>query len=111
MIKKKAPTKKAPPKKKTAKTAPKKKIAKTAPKASKQPEPNVTILKTSRCQSLSGKSTLTFNVGLDEQGGVCLRVTSNSGGGFFSREAVPLSRIDDVLSKVPDGQSITSFSL
>lgn len=69
---------------------------------------DVHIIKTSTCPTLSGKSTLTYDIGGDPQGNLLFRVTANSGGGYFNQEWVPLADIQKVIEKAP---FISSFSL
>ena len=69
----------------------------------------VRILKRSSCPSLSGKSSLVYEVGLDEKSqAVQLRVVANSGGGTWSNEWQKLDAIRAVLDKVPDGKPVTA---
>jgi len=44
-------------------------------------EPEMKVLKTATCKTLSGKSTLTYQIGLSPQSVVHLRIDKNSGGG------------------------------
>ena len=62
-------------------------------------ESDLKVLKTSTCKSLSGKSTLTYQIGLAPDSVVHLRISKNSGGGFFSDEWVSL---DDILRALKD---------
>lgn len=71
-------------------------------------EPKVRILKTGTCPTLSGKSTLTYHVGGDADSIIQIRVHANSGGGYFNREWIPLSAIQETLKKQP---RVTSFAL
>jgi len=66
------------------------------------------IIKKGKCQSLTGKSTLTYEVGRDEDG-AHIRITSNTGGGFYSGEWVAVSSIEAALARTPE--SINSFTL
>ena len=50
-------------------------------------------LKTVECQSLSGRSTITYELGCNEKKDTHLRLTGNSGGGKFSNEWVPVTEI------------------
>lgn len=70
--------------------------------------PEIRIIKTSTCPTLSGKSTLTYDIGSNPQGNILFRVTANSGGGYFNQEWVPLADIQKVIEKAP---FISSFSL
>ncbi len=61
--------------------------AKTPANKSKQ-APSIKPLRTATCPTLSGKATLTYDVGQDASKGIHFRVTANDGGGFFSSEYV-----------------------
>lgn len=91
------------------KSSPKKKPAKSTDTA-KVEEPSLKIIQTSKCQTISGKSTLTYNVGVDDEGQIAVRVFSNSGGGFFSNEWVLIDDITTLLGDVT-GEHITSINL
>ena len=56
------------------------------------------IIKTSTCKSSSGQSTLTYHIGKDESG-IHFRIDANSESGFFSKEWVSLSAIQEAISK------------
>ena len=73
------------------------------------PESNIRILKIGTCESVSRKSTLTYHVGCMVDGEVHLRIYANTAAGFFSQEWLPLTSIDQVLSKA--GGHFTSFAL
>lgn len=66
------------------------------------------IIKKGKCPSLTGKSMLTYEVGRDEDG-AHLRITSNTGGGFYSGEWIAVSDIEAALAKTPE--AITSLTL
>ncbi|MEW6119225.1 MAG: hypothetical protein AB1593_03955 [Pseudomonadota bacterium] len=73
------------------------------------PEPNIRILKTGTCHSLTGKSTLTYHIGCNDKSELLIRIHANSNKGYFSREWVAISTIQKkVLDK---STSITSHSL
>jgi hypothetical protein len=57
------------------------------------------VLKTATCKTLSGKSTLTYQIGCDTDSIIHLRIAGNDGGGFFSDEWLAL---DDVLRVLKD---------
>lgn len=69
------------------------------------------ILSTAKCQTLSEKSTLTYNIAVDDKGVIFLRVNSNTGGGFFSKEWVSLNHITSVLEEIPEDHPISSIHL
>jgi hypothetical protein len=61
--------------------------------------PDMRVLKTSSCKTLSGKSTLTYQLGATPDSTIHLRITKNSGGGFFSDEWVKYEDIQAVLKE------------
>ena len=71
-------------------------------------KPEVRILKTGTCPTLSSKSTLTYHVGSDADSAIQIRVHANSGGGYFNLEWIPLANILEILKKQP---RITAFAL
>ena len=89
------------------KKAPPKKTAKTT---TKTVEPSLKIIQTSKCQTISNKSTLTYNIGVDDEDNIFIRIASNTGGGYFSKEWISLDHITSVLSDVT-GEHITSINL
>jgi len=70
---------------------------------------NIRIIKINSCKSLSGKSTLEYQIGYHGDSDVYVRVVKNSGGGWFSKEWIAIQKIITVLesSKYP----LTSFTL
>lgn len=75
------------------------------------PEPVTRIVKTATCLSLSGKSQLGYQVSVDSEGEIYIRVSSNSGGGYWNPDLVPISSIQQILAKVPSDKPMTSFLL
>ena len=81
--------------------------------------PEIRILKAASCPSLSGKSTLSYQVGYGGNGAnasttepvIQLRVYANSGGGFFNKDWIALSTIQQLFEKCPSSKPITSFVL
>jgi hypothetical protein len=63
--------------------------------------PQVRVLKSAQCKSLSGRSTIGYEVGATGDGQIVLRVTSNSGHGCFGRDWVPLRELQRELAKAP----------
>lgn len=72
------------------------------------PEMPIRILKISTCITLSGRSTLTFQVGCNAESEVYVRVTQNSGGGQFNADWIPLSVIEKLLLAHPNDKPMTS---
>lgn len=73
-----------------------------------EPESNDTpaIAITKTCPSLSGTSTLTYEVSTTEQD-TCYRVVGNSAAGLFCKDWIPLSQITPLLTN----STITSGTL
>ena len=78
----------------------------------KTPEnnPEMRILKTATCKTLSAKSTLTYQLG-SEDDEIYVRITKNTGAGFFNDEWVSLIDIRSVLDEQLEGTPVTSFML
>jgi hypothetical protein len=61
--------------------------------------PDMRILKTTTTKTITGKSTLTYQIGCLPDSTIHLRITKNSGGGFFSDEWVKYEDIQAVLKE------------
>jgi hypothetical protein len=77
-----------------------------APDSSDQP--SLRILKKAQCPTISGKSDLTYNLGCAPNGSIHLRVTENSGGGFFNTDWIALA---DILRLLKPNAPITAVQL
>ena len=73
--------------------------------------PDMKVLKTATCKTLSGKSTLTYQIGCTADSTIHLRIAKNSGGGFFSDEWVSLDDILRVLNDRPRESPVMSHFL
>ena len=73
--------------------------------------PDMRVLKTATCKSVTGKSTLTYQIGSLPDATIHMRITKNPGAGFFNDEWIALQDIQEVLEKSPEGQPLTSFLL
>ena len=71
----------------------------------------IKILKNDTCTSISGKSTLKYQIGADADDAILLRITGSSGGGFFSNEWIAFEKIQDLLDAHPADKPITSIVL
>lgn len=69
------------------------------------------ILKVADCPTLSGKSTLTYHIGITQEGDIKFRVHANTGSGYFSNEWISVTSIQEVLGKLPKRKPITSYVL
>jgi hypothetical protein len=65
-------------------------------------------LKTSECPSLSGKSKLTYKIGLMDDSEICISIVGNSGSGVFNKDWIELEQVHSLLSSQ---EKITSGSL
>jgi hypothetical protein len=74
-------------------------------------KPDMKVLKTSTCKTLSAKSTLTYQIGTQDDESVHVRISKNTGGGFFSDEWISLDDIRAILDEHPEGTPVTSFIL
>ena len=68
----------------------------------------IEIVVTQKTKTISGKSTLTYHLGKDEESNPWLRAWSSSGSGFFSNEYLLIPRIIEILENQNDA-SFTSF--
>lgn len=68
------------------------------------------ILKTGTCASVSGKSKLTYEVALGEAKDLQLRISKNSGTGYFSATWVAWDKTWQLLEK-SNGKPVTSHTL
>jgi len=71
--------------------------------------PIIRILKTATCSNLTNKSTLGYHIGCNDQSEICFRISSNSGGGYFSTNWIPLKAILSAMEQAP--KPLTSFAL
>ena len=74
--------------------------------------PAIRVLKIASCPSLSGKSTLTYELGCTTESEIQIRIKANLGGGFFSQEWISLISIEQVLEKkTAAGTPLTTTAL
>ena len=73
--------------------------------------PLIRILKTGTCPNLSDSARLTYHIGCNAESRIQLRVHSNSGKGYFSREWVSLDAILKAIDKCPKGKPLNGFWL
>ena len=71
--------------------------------------PEMRVLKTATCKTLSGKSTLTYQIGVTPDKQIHLHIAKNSGGGFFSDEWISFDAVLDELEKLPKDTGISSY--
>ncbi len=78
--------------------------------------PTIRIIKTASCPSLSGKSKLTYEIAcsseaVDDQSEIALRIATNTGGGFFSDEWLPLAAVEKIVTGSTSKKGLTSTTL
>lgn len=69
---------------------------------------NIRVISTKTCSSLSGKSTITYMLGLDQNDDLHFRLHENSGGGFFNDEWYPALAFAEALRAAGGAESVTS---
>ena len=74
------------------------------------PDNPVQVLKERSCPTSSGKSTLGYQVGIDDSDEIYLKVASNDGRGFFSNEWISYPDIQTALAEWPEDQGVTSMA-
>ena len=67
-------------------------------------EAPVRVLKNGTCPNLSGKSTLSYRIGVDESGEIMLQLVGNSNPGYFNAEWVPYADCPGVAGQAGSGQ-------
>ena len=75
------------------------------------PKPSITTIKKATCSTLSGKSTLTYRLGIDKTSTLHWQVLSNSGSGYFSDEWLKFEDIQKSLKDWAKDFPITSLAL
>ena len=75
----------------------------------KEIESTIHTIKTGNCSSRSGKSKLTYLIGVDSASEIHFRINGNTGNGFFNNDWVPLKTILELLGK--SGGAFTSYAL
>jgi hypothetical protein len=72
-------------------------------------QPLCKILKIGQCKTLTNKGDLSYQIGCNDQSEILMRITSNSGGGWFSADWVSLPSIMSAIQKAP--RPLTSYAL
>jgi hypothetical protein len=72
-------------------------------------EEEIRTIKTATCSSLSGRSSITYEIGVKADNSIFIRLTENTGSGMFSKQWVPLTQIIQLLSV--DDKPITSRTI
>jgi hypothetical protein len=69
---------------------------------------NVRVLKAGTCPTLSGRGSLKYEIGTDDASNVAIRLTGNSGGGFFNGDWVPIDAVTKILQSPHVQKGLTS---
>ena len=72
-------------------------------------EEKIRVLKTASCESLSGRSTLTYEIGCTGDKLILIRLIENTGAGMYSKAWLPMSQIIQLLSA--EDKPITSRTI
>ena len=67
------------------------------------------VMKKATCRNLSGNGTITYEIGVEKDQSLWVRLVKSSGGGFHWTKPVPMAAIKDQLQKAP--QPFTSYAL
>jgi hypothetical protein len=70
---------------------------------------DIRIIKKGSCPTLTGKSNVSYHWGNDSEDELLLRVSANTGGGYFSQEWVTLKAIRKALAKLPENLSAAAL--
>ena len=65
---------------------------------SENPDALIRVLKNGNCPSLTARSTLGYQLGLKDESELYLKLISNTGSGFFSKEWVACSVIEQLIN-------------
>ena len=74
-----------------------------------QQTPSPRILKNESCPTLSNNGTLGYHIGINTNDELLIRVATNSGGGYFSSEWVPVNTLLNLLGTAV--KPLTSYAL
>ena len=80
-------------------------------KTTKFEDPLVKVLKTAKCPTLSGSSTLTYQIGCKgdlDNPEIKFRLHASTGRGFFSKEWISTNAIHKAIEKCPASAPITA---
>ena len=78
---------------------------------SKSEDTSMRVLKKATCDTISGKSKLTYHIGATPDNVIHFRIHSNTGGGFFSQEWIAFEAVQEALKDDTEGAAITSVRL
>ena len=81
------------------------------PAAASDKEPDFKIIRTGKCQTITKKSTLSYNLSEGNDNKLYIQISNNSGGGFFSSEYISLDSITELIGGLSDITSLTLSEL
>jgi hypothetical protein len=74
-------------------------------------EPEFRALKTATTKSITGRSTITYQIGCSPNDNAHIRISKNSGNGFFNNSWYSIDAILKALAKGRKGDPLTSYLL
>jgi hypothetical protein len=77
----------------------------------KSTEPDIQLLITSKCASISGRGEIRYSIGVNENKEVFVKLVSSSGGGQINNAWFPFADILKQLEKYSEGGSFTSTTI
>jgi len=77
----------------------------------KSQQPAITTIKKSTCKTLTGKSTLTYRLGIDDASTLYWQVLSNSGSGYHSTQWLKFADIEKALKEHAKDHPLSSIAL
>lgn len=72
-------------------------------------QPSFKVLKLGNCSTLSGKGSLAYQIGCNHSSEIFFRITTNSGGGWFSADWISLKTMLSAIGKA--NTPLTSYAL
>ena len=73
--------------------------------------PDLRILRKESCPSVSGRSTLTYHIGVDRSQAVQLRIFANTGNGMWSKDWISMALILELVAQASEENPLTSSCL
>ena len=70
----------------------------------------VQVVQSSTCETVSGRSTITYEFGVNPERQAMFRITSNTGGGMFGRDWVVVSALIEILRAPTNAEEIRAVA-
>ncbi len=75
------------------------------------PSDSTRLLKSAECSSLSGAITLTYEIGVQGEADLAIRLAGSTGGGLYNDNWVPMANVLDLLKGMSTGSLVTAKSM